>query len=257
MTARAGCIAALVALVWTTGCIDRPVVLVPIDQTEEVKTDYLLSGVRKLDLLFVIDNSLSMAGEQQSLANNFPLMAQRLSEITGGQPSLHLAVVSTDLGVGSHPADTDCSVSGDEGVFNSSAPDGESCATPDGAFIADLNDGVSRKRNYTGDLGDAFSCIARLGSAGCGFEQSLEAMRRALNGSNDENAGFLRNDAVLAVVILSDEDDCSASDTTMFDPRPRMNTGGTSLSARRASRTASSSAGVATLAYQAAGPPNL
>jgi hypothetical protein len=42
-------------------------------------------------------------------------------------------------------------------------------------------------------------------------------MRRALNGSNPTNAGFLRPNAFLAVVFITDEDDCSASDTNVFD----------------------------------------
>ena len=47
-------------------------------------------------------------------------------------------------------------------------------------------------------LAETFSCIARLGSSGCGFEQPLESMRRALDGSVPDNAGFLRDDAMLA-----------------------------------------------------------
>ena len=42
-------------------------------------------------------------------------------------------------------------------------------------------------------------------------------MKRSLDGQNPENAGFLRQDAFLAVVILSDEDDCSATDPAIFD----------------------------------------
>ncbi len=50
----------------------------------------------------------------------------------------------------------------------------------------------------------------------CGFEPPLEAMRRALDGSNPQNAGFSRPEAFLQVVILSNEDDCSVSDAAMF-----------------------------------------
>src|SRR5262249_23855027 len=61
------------------------------------------------------------------------------------------------------------------------------------------------------------TCIGRLGVDGCGYEQHLEGMKRALDGSRPENAGFLRDNAYLAVVILADEDDCSAKDTKVFD----------------------------------------
>jgi hypothetical protein len=43
-------------------------------------------------------------------------------------------------------------------------------------------------------------------------------MRRALDGSRSANMGFLREIAYLAVIILADEDDCSARDPRLFDP---------------------------------------
>jgi hypothetical protein len=42
-------------------------------------------------------------------------------------------------------------------------------------------------------------------------------MRRALNGSNTTNTGFLRDSAYLAVIFILDEDDCSTADAQMFD----------------------------------------
>src|SRR5262249_10813203 len=53
--------------------------------------------------------------------------------------------------------------------------------------------------------------------SGCGYPQPLEALKRAL--TNPDNAGFLRQDAMLIVVLVSDGDDCSApSDSVVFDP---------------------------------------
>ena len=49
-----------------------------------------------------------------------------------------------------------------------------------------------------------------------GFEQPLEAMYRALLDPEKLNQGFLREDAFLAVIIISDEDDCSTEDNRMF-----------------------------------------
>jgi hypothetical protein len=57
-----------------------------------------------------------------------------------------------------------------------------------------------------------------LGTGGCGFEQPLASMRKALDGSVPQNEGFLRDDALLAIVFITDEDDCSAYNTNMFDP---------------------------------------
>jgi hypothetical protein len=68
-------------------------------------------------------------------------------------------------------------------------------------------------------LAAEFTCVATLGTGGCGFEQQLESVRRALiDRTADTNSGFLRADTALAVVLVTDEDDCSAADPTIFDP---------------------------------------
>jgi len=41
-------------------------------------------------------------------------------------------------------------------------------------------------------------------------------MKRALDGSRPENRGFVRAGATLAIVMLTDEDDCSVKDTSIF-----------------------------------------
>ncbi|HET9990624.1 MAG TPA: hypothetical protein VFQ65_18975, partial [Kofleriaceae bacterium] len=48
----------------------------------------------------------------------------------------------------------------------------------------------------------------------CGFQQPLAAIRRAF--ANPVNAEFRRPDAALGIVVLADEDDCSALDPTLF-----------------------------------------
>jgi hypothetical protein len=85
--------------------------------------------------------------------------------------------------------------------------------------------GCPRCRNYDDTLSEVFSCLAEMGTAGCGFEQPLEAMHLALNeNETPENSGFLRYDAYLAAVIITDEDDCSAAQPdVIFDPDPALN----------------------------------
>ncbi|NCQ59204.1 MAG: hypothetical protein GW913_00880 [Myxococcales bacterium] len=70
-----------------------------------------------------------------------------------------------------------------------------------------------------------------MGTQGCGFEQHLEAMLKAVTPSTSsttfvagtrghadvENAGFLRSDSVLGVIVLANEDDCSASDPDLYN----------------------------------------
>jgi hypothetical protein len=78
-----------------------------------------------------------------------------------------------------------------------------------------------------------FRCVAVTGLGGCGFEQQLEAVLKAVTPSTSaitffdgtrghgdvENAGFVRRDSVLAIVLLTDEEDCSiqAGSEDIFD----------------------------------------
>jgi hypothetical protein len=75
---------------------------------------------------------------------------------------------------------------------------------------------VGSERNFDGDIEQVMACLAELGIGGCGFEQQLGSVRRALGGDEDgaprENADFLRDEASLAIILLTDEDDCSAPD---------------------------------------------
>ena len=173
-----------------------------------------------LDVLFVIDNSLSTQDKQALFAQNFTRLAAELDGAPGGRPNLHLGIVSTTVGTGSDAIDSgNCSKTApnDDGRFVHVPRAVTGCTGPTGAFFSDVSDGMGgRITNYQGTLPDAFSCIAQLGTGGCGFEEPLEAMKRALDGSHAENAGFLRPEADLAVVILTDEDDCSASDPALF-----------------------------------------
>jgi hypothetical protein len=85
-----------------------------------------------------------------------------------------------------------------------------------GRFIIDeLTPNGTRNRNYSGTLGDAFASIAGVGVDGCGIEQHLSAVERAL--SNTSNAGFLRPEAKLAVIVIADEDDCSLAHKNLFE----------------------------------------
>ncbi len=207
--------ASLTTLALVAGCPGREVSKVDPNPTKEGLKDIPVEINRDIDILFVIDNSGSMAEEQASLASNFNRFINVLQNIEGGLPNVHIGVVSTDVGAGPFNI-SGCTGNGDNGTLQS-APRG-ACDAPTGAYISDIDDGTgTRVKNYTGDLADVFSCIARLGIDGCGFEQPFESLRRALNDSNPTNSGFLRPNAFLAVIIITDEDDCSTADTNMFD----------------------------------------
>src|SRR5262249_59622241 len=79
-------------------------------------------------------------------------------------------------------------------------------------------DGVA---NYTGNINDVFACLAAVGATGCSFQQPLAAVARALGVDGrpmpDESQAFLRPEAFLYVAFVAAEDDCSASDSGLFD----------------------------------------
>jgi hypothetical protein len=173
----------------------------------------------KLDLLFMIDTSLSMEEEQGNLARNFPRLVEELGKLPAGFPDLHLGVVSSDLGAGSALRSGTCTTTlGDRGVLQVRPGCGVDPATQ--RYLISNADG----NNFNGDLADVFACLANVGTEGCGFEHQLQSVRRALSGYLAENDGFLRGDAHLAVVYITDEDDCSATpDSTFFaDYTPRQ-----------------------------------
>jgi hypothetical protein len=170
-----------------------------------------------VDILVVVDNSFSTTDKQVAFAASFPTFVSQLDAFPGGRPNLHLGVVSTTVGTGGMEFPPACTATapGDDGLLQNT-PRISGCNAPNGRFISDIANGASRTTNYAGTLDQSLSCIAELGSTGCGFEAQLEGMKRALDGSRPENAGFLRPGAVLAIIMLTDEDDCSVADPAIF-----------------------------------------
>lgn len=169
--------------------------------------------IREVDMLFMVDNSGSMAEEQAKLRRNFPFLIDSLRALPGGMPDLHLGIVSSDVGAGNINITGNAACNrpggGDRGRFQ--VKPGCGLDVTGGAFLVSKNNDTVR--NFTGALEDVFSCLADLGTRGCGFEHQLQAIRVALSpGINPENSNFLRRDALLVIVMLTDEDDCSGTE---------------------------------------------
>lgn len=177
----------------------------------------------QVDLLFVIDTSGGMGEEQGYLLSEVPrLLTQLLSGSFPGRdlppvPSVNVGFISTDMGSHQYRVPT-CDGLGDDGLFTNGG-----CSWSDSGRFMNI-DGVDI------ELEEAACTAGSLGDSGCGYEQPLEAILKALTpadssirffdgslGHGDLHAGFLRPGAQLAVVVLANEDDCSASDSEIYN----------------------------------------
>ncbi len=200
----------------------------------------------KLDLLFVVDNSSSTFHFQLNFACNFSRFVEALEALPLGTPDLHLAIVTPDLGSGALRIPSCGRSGGDDGAMQSAphplmvdcSANGAAPLDTTGCTGPQEGKGWIRFKSATDnnlggqDLARAVACIAPLGDHGCGFESVLGATVRALERASDPNdpvnAGFLRADALLAIVILTDEDDCSLpADSLLGDTSSGTDVGST------------------------------
>lgn len=160
----------------------------------------------QMDILFVVDNSGSMAQEQTNLAANFPMFINVLDTFTttDGTPiDYRVAVTSTGR-------DMDWVME----LLPGFPPIPSSQSGDDGEML--MRCGMTKRWLDKGDpdVAGTFACAAQLGTGGPAQEMPLYATKLALGDriADGTNAGFLRHDALLAIVILTDEDDCSRED---------------------------------------------
>jgi hypothetical protein len=207
----------------TASCGERSV---DIPDTTRIAALTAGSGPGDLDVLFMVDNSSSMTEMQQKLYDQIPQFVTALESLPTGLPNIHIAVVSSDMGApGDATSSIGCTSAGDEGQFQN-LPRG-TCTDTTLQSGASYLSNVGGVVNYTGNLPDVLQCIALLGDKGCGFEHQLASVARSLGADGAPapagNAGFLRPNAELAIIMLSDEDDCSAPpDTQLYS----LNVGG-------------------------------
>ena len=161
----------------------------------------------KIDFVFVVDNSGSMAEEQANLAANFPQFISVIDQYqtTAGTP-LDYRVALTTTG---RDVTFSLAIPGSPFPPISTTEYGEN-----GEFLQRCGMGRRWLERGDSDVAGTFACNAQVGTMGPGMEMPLYALELALadriaDGTND---GFLREDALLALVILTDEDDCSRRD---------------------------------------------
>ncbi|MFO0685448.1 MAG: hypothetical protein U0234_25540 [Sandaracinus sp.] len=203
-----------------------------------------------LDLLVVVDNSNSMAEEQALLQSQFGPLFQRLAsgdldgdgiQDVAAFDDIRVGITTTDLGVGTVSGISTCDPGlGDDGLLRSApgpAADPLLCMTP--SYAPPYATYSSSDPAGTSGFVAQITCEAALGQDGCGFEQQLGAALVALSpnaptsytapgwtvpmfeagraGQGDMgNSGFLRDGSILAVLYVTDEDDCTTTDSSIF-----------------------------------------
>jgi hypothetical protein len=165
-------------------------------------------GCDGVDILFVVDNSPSMVQEQENLAANFPafiLALEQYQTARGIANPYHVGVVTTAV-----------TRTFEEKILAAPAftrtVDGQ-----DGVLQGQVACGLGPKPWLEGpgaDVATKFSCMASVGTDGPGREMPFAALEFALGDQSAlgmPNEGFYRagQNTLLAVVLITDEDDCS------------------------------------------------
>jgi len=156
---------------------------------------------RKIDILWVIDNSGSMQTSQANLVNNFTSFINRFQTLGF---DYHMAVTTSDayLGNTAFQNNSHYYYIANNGKFK------------DG-FTGTYGYGrtgiyVMTPANTTAEI---FRKNISMGASGHGDERAFQSMMQSLTDPLNAPLGFRRSDAFLAIIILSDEDDFSGTAT--------------------------------------------
>lgn len=188
-------------------------------------TGALETGCTKVDFVFVIDNSTSMEDNQQALIASFPGFIDSIKTALGDVTDYHVMVVDTDEGgrctQPCDPKDPDYVPFCAEKKYHACEADLDDCQDtrgagvihPVGSFASNKKCSIAGGRRYMTaeepDLLAAFSCVAKVGTAGAPSERPMNTIQSlvspGLNGPGACNEGFLRPDAILVVTFLSDD----------------------------------------------------
>lgn len=259
-----------------TGCLTRDVVEAQPQTSNLYVKPIENSVIDKIDLLFVVDNSPSMADKQAILGRAIPQMLERLirpdcvrrDELgviververadVGSGPSclqgwglefepvndIHIGVISSSLG-GHGSSECPRGPKNDRALLMPKVRSGIPDPHGTGYLVwhrpqADDAPGTLLEDDLDRLEADFRAHVLAAGEEGCGFEAPLEAWYRFLVDPSpprgmqleldpeyqvpirsfstgvdhevlDQRAAFLRHDSLVAVVVLTDENDCSA-----------------------------------------------
>ena len=198
-----------------------------------------------VDILLVIDDSNSVVGKANELKAQLPRMLKAITTGRDGDVSfpparsVHVAVTTSDMGTGSEEnAFTTCSAEGRDGMFVRPGEVGLTCdVSYPGYLVYEGGPAPVSVVESVGCVPLVFTDVDANGAprSGCGFEQPLEAALKSVWPDDDDsleflnghghgsaaNAGFLRDNSLLVVIVVTDEDDCSTIEPGIFSPANR------------------------------------
>jgi hypothetical protein len=183
----------------STGSSDGPPPIFDLGATPDLGGP---QGCEAVDFLFVIDDSLSMFEHQQNLVANFPAFIEGIQSTLVNVETYQVGVIATDA----YPYNPGPCIL--MGALVTSTEDGgpESSDMICGPYA----EGWSYMTEVD-DLEQTFGCAAQVGTMGNGFERPMEAMvetvSRTLGDPGECNEGFIRDEALLVVVVITDEYD--------------------------------------------------
>lgn len=173
----------------------------------EIPDAKLPSKACPIDFLFVIDSSGSMKNEQENLAYSVPKFIETITKEVEDLEDYHIGVISTDEYAGHQVPECRKRLGGLVRNVDLRTKIDDTFSTKDcGPYKTG-----KRFMSVKDDLNKSFNCAAKLGIAGYGLERPMDSMRAALSDPMLEkgacNEGFLRKDALLVVVVITDEED--------------------------------------------------
>lgn len=155
-----------------------------------------------LDVLFVIDDSGSMSEEQMNLVLYADDFIDELDAYGGGTLDWRIGVTTTGR---------DLTVT--QELFPGFPPTVTMDMGPNGALLQPGECGLVRPyiRRRDSARVDKLECLANVGTAGSSYEMPLLMMERAVSDrvADGTNSGFFRAGAMLGVIVITDENDCS------------------------------------------------
>ena len=164
----------------------------------------------KVDFIFVVDNSGSMGDEQANLIANWPAFIMGIQDNLEDVESYHIGVVTTDTYT--------YNIAGCQNLSSVVVQTGGGSSSNMACGPYTAGDNFITEAD---DLNVAFTCAAQVGTSGSASERQMQAAVEAVTGVDAGpgqcNEGFLREDSLLVIVIITDEpDNASTGDPTSW-----------------------------------------